>query len=720
MRQSALIPPSKGVSELSCLRQSRSGRASLAGFSPTHVPTPLFQLELGPLWAGVRGLLVSGLATGPEMAAYLDAHPQDLQRLSASTVVVAANPAAVALYGAPSEVALFQVLPTLLEPHWTRLHRDLAVALADGTATTVCFEGEHRTYLGQTLWVRLTVEVPDVARHRESALVSVVDLTEEAERERIHRDAARTLGEHTGERWLREAVAFIARELGAGLSFVAARDEEGRSLTTVAAFPEDASVAPTAPLTGADCLWERTLAGGKTLYVEDVSALPELDGFLAETGARALVVAPVVSASGQGRGVVGALYRERPDNLARTESALELLAARALVELERAAADAKHAMLEAQLVHAQRLESVGRLAGGIAHDFNNLLAPILAYAEMAREDLSKDTEAYDDLQEIIGAAERASRIARKLLAFSRQQLLDIHTVDVNAILLGFTRMIRTVIRENIHLETSLPNEPAPVSADEGQVEQILMNLILNAQDAMPDGGSLEIRTRHHRQETGSGDLAEGSYVCLEVTDSGTGMDEDTLLRIFEPFFTTKEVNEGTGLGLAMVYGIMQQHRGAVKVESRVGEGTTFRLYFPAAPAATTAEDADAMVRSPRSGSERILVVEDEAVVRRVLVNMLHRQGYEVMAADKPSVALEIALDPSNVIDLMVSDVVMPEMSGVDLYDRIRRARPSLPVLYVSGYAHDVTTAHGVELIDLLQKPFSPKDLTARIESLLDA
>ncbi len=683
-----------------------------------RVPVPLLLLDVAPLWLELHDLVRSLPAGANGVAAYLDRHREVVDHLAARTAATWANPAAVALYGAPSAAALLPALPTLLGDHWDRLHREIAVAFAAGTTPTLSYVARHTTYQGRQLHVRITVQVPDSTSTPEQALLSVVDLTEEVERERLHELVSEGLGAHTGKGWLREAVAFIGTKLSADLSFIAQVDGDGDALRPMAVFQDGAPTTDfRCPVTSAAC--DQALNGGEVAYVEDLSRHSELDPAFAQIGARTAVVAPVVDGNGKKRGVVGAVYRLRPSDTAHVRSTLKLLASRAVAELERATQDAKQVVLEEQLVHAQRLESVGRLAGGIAHDFNNLLAPILAYAEMAVDALPEDEPSREDVAEIIGAAERATRVTRKLLAFSRRQVLDIHTLDLNAVLLSFTRLIRTVIREDIHLALDLSEGPAPISADEGQVEQILMNLILNAQDAMPGGGHLKIRTRRHDVEGSEPELSEGAYVCLEVSDTGTGMDEGTLALIFEPFFTTKEPNEGTGLGLAMVYGIMHQHGGAVKVDSEPGGGTTFRLYFPASDEMSEGACAEAASHTRPTGSERILVVEDETVVRRVLVNMLQRNGYDVLEAGTPSAALEIANDPSVAIDLLVSDVVMPEMSGVELYERIRRLRPGLPVLYVSGYAHDVLTARGVGAAHLLEKPFSQKAFTTRIRSLLE-
>jgi len=680
----------------------------------SRAPFPLVELDIDSLRTTVRHLIAEGTW---DVAAYLDEHPDDLGTLCDQTTVSSANPMAVNHFCAPSEGWLIEAFPTLLDGEWRLLQREMARALQSGEHR-VEHEAEHLTCDGRRAWVRIVADLSGSARGQTgAALLSLVDLTREMELEHLHRELAEELAWHTGERWLQEAALFMSQRLGADLSFVARLDDTNASLVTLAACRDGSLIAgfehPSTSLP-----FERVLAGRTVLRLEDLDGKLAPDSILAAAGVRSMVAAPVAGAKGAPLGIVAAAYREglQDDRLAL--AAMSVLASRATAEMERVTSEAKEAMLEAQLVHAQRLESVGRLAGGIAHDFNNLLAPILAYAEMAAESLEQDEPVREDLAEIVGAAERASRVTRKLLAFSRRQVLDIRALDLNAVLLAFTRMIRTVIREDIHLELCPMEGPAVIQADEGQVEQILMNLILNAQDAMPDGGRLTISCHPHHASGFEGDLDRGTYVCLEVSDTGTGMDEATVGLIFEPFFTTKRPNEGTGLGLAMVYGIMHQHGGTIEVDSSLDRGTTFRLYFPAADDDDDNEYTEGMVTVAPAGSEQILVVEDEAVVRRVLVSMLRRNGYQVIAAATPSEALEAVADPSLHIDLLVSDVVMPEMSGVEMFERMRELRPALPVLYVSGYAHDVVTNRGVEAVHLLQKPFSQREMTARIRSLL--
>src|SRR5256885_597626 len=380
--------------------------------------------------------------------------------------------------------------------------------------------------------------------------------------------------------------------------------------------------------------------------------------------------------------------------------------------------------LEAQLVQAQKMEAIGRLAGGVAHDFNNLLTVILSYSELLLEELPKDSSNRDDIGQIRKAAQGASELTRQLLAFSRQQVLEPKVVDLNAAVTGIERLLARVLREDIQLRCTLSADAGTVRVDPGQLEQVIMNLAVNARDAMPNGGRLTV-------ETANVDLDEtymqarplaapGRYVMLAVTDTGTGMGAATQARIFEPFFTTKEIGKGTGLGLATVQGIVQQSGGFIWVYSEPDHGTVFKIYLPRVdePAST----GDAATAAQTRGTETVLVVEDVPAVRAVTREMLKRYGYNVLeAADGPT-ALQLAAAYAEPIHLLLTDVVMPEMNGRDLADRIQAARPATRVLFMSGYTDDAVVRHGIlqDGIAYLQKPFTPGSLATKVREVLGA
>ena len=380
--------------------------------------------------------------------------------------------------------------------------------------------------------------------------------------------------------------------------------------------------------------------------------------------------------------------------------------------------------LEYQLRQAQKMEAVGQLAGGIAHDFNNLLTAVLASAGLLEEQVAGDAGALEEARVIRESAERGAALTRKLLAFGRRQRLEIKTVNLAELIGEFSRMIRRVLREDIAVELAL-KEPAWVRADPGAIEQVLMNLVTNARDAMPSGGTVAISTEPATLDRDAvlrtGCVNPGAYTVVRVRDTGIGMDDDTMRRIFEPFFTTKSVGSGTGLGMAMVYGLMTQHGGRVNVSSEVGKGTTVTLYFPAV-AAPERVAPNPETRRATGGSETILVVEDEPGLRRAAQRVLAKHGYNVLVAENGTKALEILAATNGQVRLVLTDVVMPEMGGPQLYKAIRAMGKRMPVLFSSGYtARDVEEAAALEPgLPFLNKPWSVQEILGRVREVLDA
>lgn len=382
---------------------------------------------------------------------------------------------------------------------------------------------------------------------------------------------------------------------------------------------------------------------------------------------------------------------------------------------ERKRAEAERRRLEEELAQMRRMESIGRLAGGMAHDFNNMLTPILSYATMLRDELPADDERRADLGEVVRAAERARDLVRQLLAYSRRQTFALKPLDLGEMVRGFERMLRRVVREDIVLRLELAATPVLIHGDVGQIEQTLMNLVVNAQDAMPQGGTLRIGTAEVAEGGAQPFGPAGGSSVLWVEDTGTGMDEATRARIFEPFFTTKAVGKGSGLGLASAYGIVRQHEGQILVQSEVGRGTRFELHFPRyrGPVGGGAEAA-ADRGAASGGSGTILVVEDQDQVRFMLAKVLGRLGYRVVAAGGGEEALRRVEELGRAPDLLISDVVMPGLNGRDLYRHLRVQFPALPVLFISGYAPDMDASQG----EVLAKPFNPAELAAKVKQLL--
>ena len=382
--------------------------------------------------------------------------------------------------------------------------------------------------------------------------------------------------------------------------------------------------------------------------------------------------------------------------------------------------------LEEQLRQSQKMEAIGALAGGVAHDFNNLLTVIRGHAEFLRESLESTRPERADVDAIATAANRAAALTRHLLAFSRKQMLQPVALDLSAVITSLTPMLRRLIGEDIGITIDC----APVGvviADPGQMEQVLLNLVVNARDAMPGGGRIEIVTKnieleHRFAHVDRAEALGGAYVLLSVSDTGRGIAPDHRDRIFEPFFTTKGLGQGTGLGLSTVFGIVKQSGGQIALETKVGQGSTFTIYLPRAGEGTIAEPRAPLATGRLSGAETILLAEDEDAVRGLVRRILEKQGYTVIAARDGSEALQLAAQHEGGIHLLLSDVIMPGMGGFELSDQIRRERPGIRVLYMSGYTDNEIDRRGISGADaaLLEKPFTVHSLAAAVRAALRA
>jgi PAS domain S-box-containing protein len=392
---------------------------------------------------------------------------------------------------------------------------------------------------------------------------------------------------------------------------------------------------------------------------------------------------------------------------------------------DRKESDAEKQALLAQLAQAQKMESVGRLAGGISHDFNNLLTPILGYAELLRLHLAPESRELEMIDQIYQAADRAKALTQQLLSFSRKQVLQMKTIDINEVARSFYDILRRTIREDIDLRLHLTADLLGIQADQHQVCQIMMNLAINAQDAIEGNGTITIETapihiddEYVRQHTG---VAEGDYMMLAVTDSGCGMDQETLSHMFEPFFTTKEIGQGTGLGLATVYGLVRQQGGHIWVFSEKRKGTVFKIYFPIVkeqPAGEVKEPAQG--ESLNASGRTILLVEDNEMVRQLAHDVLQTLGADIIVAESPKQALQ--LSAGKMVHLLLTDVIMPEMNGPELHRRLLKSHPHLKVLYMSGYTNNAIVHHGVldGSVDYIQKPFNIQELARKVKSSLTA
>ena len=380
--------------------------------------------------------------------------------------------------------------------------------------------------------------------------------------------------------------------------------------------------------------------------------------------------------------------------------------------------------LEEQLRQAQKMEAVGRLAGGVAHDFNNLLTVISGCGELVLGHLDPADAKYRHICDVLKAADRAASLTRQLLAFSRKQVLQPQVLDLNITLASVASMLRRMIGEDVELKIVPGQGLGRVKADPGEIDRAILNLAVNARDAMPQGGKLTLRTENVGLDESYArahyPIPAGQYVLLSVSDTGLGMDAETQKHIFEPFFTTKGIGKGTGLGLAAVHGIVSQSRGHISVYSELGRGTCFKIYFPRVDPVTK-PGRDTQVDQPdQRGSETILLVEDEAMVREFTFEVLKESGYAVLPAQRPDEALKICKEYPGRIDLLLTDVIMPGMSGPELAKRLRPGRPEMKILYVSGYTADAVTQEGISdpNIAFLQKPYAPAALMRKVQEVL--
>jgi PAS domain S-box-containing protein len=382
--------------------------------------------------------------------------------------------------------------------------------------------------------------------------------------------------------------------------------------------------------------------------------------------------------------------------------------------------------LEDQLRQAQKMEAIGRLAGGIAHDLNNALTAIAGYAELALGEVQPEHAARTDIEEIRRATERAASVTRQLLAFSRKQVLEPRQFDLNGTVASLSRMLARLLGPDINVQAIVADELPPILGDPSQVEQAVVNLAVNAKDAMPSGGRLELATSVEAIDEAASHahapMPPGTYVLLRISDSGLGMSADTRAHIFEPFFTTKEVGKGTGLGLSMVYSMLKQMNGFIFVDSQPGRGTTFRLYFPPAKVKATGKSADASpVAAAADGGRHptLMIVEDEPAVRNLVATALRHDGYHLLVATSAEEALRIADAHDGPLDLLLTDAVMPGRSGIELANAMVARRPGLPVIVMSGYTEETIPGTLDDPIALLQKPFSPRELRQRIRERLN-
>ncbi len=517
----------------------------------------------------------------------------------------------------------------------------------------------------------------------------------------------------TGEDFLPAVVREIADMLDAEVAYVGELTGTDR-LRTVASWRNGAlGESVEFPLGGSPL--ERTGDRSTRSYYSCVRVHFPDDAALAAVDADGYIAVPLVGTRDDVIGAIVAVTRRPLNNEAGAKGLLQLLAGRVAAELERARAERELRKSEHHLLQVQRVEAIGWLAGNIAHDFNNLLMIVIGYGEILQ-----DRAGGQEVSELLAAARRASTLTKQLLAFGRRQVMQVQRVDINRVVSQVQTMLSRVLGPEVRLTTTLDASIPSVEVDPGQLEQVLVNLAMNARDAMPNGGSLQIEstvldvTRPYFQ------MPSGRYVRLSVTDSGFGMPPDVLSQIFEPFFTTKG-NRGTGLGLSSVYGIVKQSGGYIWCDSAPGQGTTFTIYLkPAAGIAETEVPHTQPQERAAGGEERVLVVDDEPAVRKLLARILRSRGYDVFETEDAHSALALMNSANKPMDLVVTDIVMPSMSGVRLAEQIRAQWPSVKILFVSGFpSADAIPASELPYSALLGKPFTPDEIEAKVRELLD-
>ena len=645
------------------------------------------------------------------------------------------NPAAERLFGKPAAEALGRPLAILRNDEREIFQASIQGAIA-GQATAHV-ETKVQSSSGQQLDVGMSVSPlfgPDKAV--EAVLVVLADLTERKRAERrlslVHAVTRVLTDPESGDQALSAVLSLIGSHLGSSCGEFWATDDGNSSVQLTESWHSSATNAvdfesqtrswdPSEP---AD-LAKAALRHGKPRWFAKLSSDRTFDraGLAARCGFDDALGIPVVS----GQSAVGVMLFFSEQILEPDDQLLACLTAIAeQIGSFLSRRRLQHTLQESvdKLRQSEKMESVGRLVGGVAHDFNNLLTVILGYGELLLGEVAGEAPIRESLTEIVESGKRASGLTRQLLAFCRKEIYNPVTLDLNAHVEGMEKMMRRLVGEAIELRTELTADLGHVHADPAQIEQIVMNLVVNARDAMPAGGQITIETKMVQLARGQKivpNAAPGSYVLLAVRDTGCGMDEATRVRIFEPFFTTKGAGKGTGMGLATVQEIVQQCGGQIAVESQPGAGSTFQIFLPPVTSGLAAWEVDAAPQAIPRGSETILVVEDETPVRRLMARLLKVQNYQVHEVANATDALELLRSQPGKIDLLLTDVVMPDMNGVALAEKAQKAHPKLKVLFASGYRDGELRRLGLPDLgpQLLQKPFTTFDLATKVRQTLD-
>ncbi len=609
-------------------------------------------------------------------------------------------------------------------------------AYITGDVENLMIEYRIKTGSGDYIWVLARGKrIKDANGNVVRMIGTHSDITKRRRSEDAIFNIAKGVSAATGEQFFQSVVQYIGEVVQADTVFVGEFINAKKPYIQTIAVYSNHRAAPNFGYDLQHTPCQNVVGKNICVYKSRVAQRFPNDIALAEKGIEGYIGTPLFTAEGDPLGIIVTLYKEPIQNVNFAQSTIQIFATRAAAELERIKAEHALHQSEERLRQAQKMEAIGRLAGGIAHDFNNILTVIMSYGDLLMHSLPAQSNNYEYAKSIREAGEKAATLTHQLLAFSRRQILKPKIVNLNQIILNIGAMLRRLIDENITIDFQLNELVGPIKADASQLELAVMNLLINAKDAMPKGGLLTIATEtisldEFVVKDDVGDyLPEGYYTTLTVTDTGLGIGKDTLDYIFEPFFTTKEQGKGTGLGLAMVHGFVKQSGGTILVESVPHEGTTFKLYFPVVyeserPFGEYIKPVAAP--SKTSGNETILLVEDEVDVRNITRDILQLFGYHVIACEAIEALpvcqdLQQQDDGNGRIHLLLTDIIMPGINGYELAEKIEKFCPQLKILYMSGYANEILADYGgfKPNVHFIPKPFTPQELTQKVRTVLD-
>ncbi|MDP6544255.1 MAG: MASE1 domain-containing protein [Phycisphaerae bacterium] len=578
---------------------------------------------------------------------------------------------------------------------------------------------------GSERWLEVS-EIPVRDRNGKVAVVEGVahDITERKHWEEALRKLVEATSSQFGSAFFESMVVQLSKALDADYTLIGQVQGSRKESIRTIAVAADGELADNFEydLAGTPC--DNVVGKSVCSHISGVAEEFPEDTLLKQMDVEGYVGVPLFDSQHAALGIMVALFRTPLDRADLAEAILQIFSSQVGSELERSRAEEDREKLATQLNQAQKMEAVGQLAGGVAHDFNNLLQAILGYGEMARSESAEEGPVREYVGEVLKAGHRAKTLVRQLLAFSRRQVLEMEDLDLNEVIADLMKMIRRVIGEHITLNILPGHDLGIVRADRGQIAQILTNLCVNSRDAMPEGGTITIETENARIDQAYCEshawAAPGRYTLMSVTDTGCGMDDETLAQIFEPFFTTKELGKGTGLGLATVYGLVKQHEGQAEVHSEVGKGTTFKIYLPVVER-SAAVVGDKIEGPVPGGTETILLAEDDEMVLAVAGKFLTNAGYTVLTAGDGAEALSVFAEHADAIDLAILDVVMPKLGGRAVFDRIRQTHQGTSVLFASGYSTNAVHTNFIldEGLTLIQKPYQRADLLRKVRQTLD-